>query len=215
MRRGAGSAAAARCGLGAFLFATVGWVERQRDPTPYELHPECWVCPRLSPGSTQPTTKRRKPMAVKRLGIIMNGVTGRMGTNQHLVRSIVAIRNEGGVTLGNGDRVMPDPDPGRPQRGEARRAGQGATASRASRPTSTRRWPTGTTPCSSTPPPRRCGPRCWPRPSTPASTSTARSRSPPPWKRRWRSCARPRPPASAMAWCRTSCSCRACGSSSC
>jgi predicted dehydrogenase len=48
-------------------------------------------------------------MAVQRLGIIMNGVTGRMGTNQHLVRSIVAIRKEGGVALRNGDRVMPDP----------------------------------------------------------------------------------------------------------
>jgi predicted dehydrogenase len=48
-------------------------------------------------------------MAVKRLGIIMNGVTGRMGTNQHLVRSIGAIRKEGGVVLSNGDRVMPDP----------------------------------------------------------------------------------------------------------
>jgi predicted dehydrogenase len=48
-------------------------------------------------------------MAVQRLGIIMNGVTGRMGTNQHLVRSIGAIRNEGGVTLASGDRVMPDP----------------------------------------------------------------------------------------------------------
>src|SRR3972149_1969330 len=39
----------------------------------------------------------------------MHGVTGRMGLNQHLVRSIVAIRKEGGVTLPNGDRVMPDP----------------------------------------------------------------------------------------------------------
>ena len=48
-------------------------------------------------------------MATRRLGIIMNGVTGRMGTNQHLVRSIVAIRNEGGVPLSNGERVMPDP----------------------------------------------------------------------------------------------------------
>lgn len=48
-------------------------------------------------------------MATRRLGIIMNGVTGRMGTNQHLVRSIVAIRKEGGVKLPNGDRVMPDP----------------------------------------------------------------------------------------------------------
>jgi len=48
-------------------------------------------------------------MAVKRLGIVMNGVTGRMGTNQHLIRSIVAIRNQGGVALANGDRAMPDP----------------------------------------------------------------------------------------------------------
>jgi predicted dehydrogenase len=48
-------------------------------------------------------------MAEHRLGIIMNGVTGRMGMNQHLVRSIVAIRAQGGVRLKNGDRVMPDP----------------------------------------------------------------------------------------------------------
>ena len=48
-------------------------------------------------------------MAVHRLGIIMNGITGRMGLNQHLVRSIVAIRAQGGVTLKNGDRMMPDP----------------------------------------------------------------------------------------------------------
>lgn len=39
----------------------------------------------------------------------MHGVTGRMGLNQHLVRSIVAIRNQGGVRLANGDTVMPDP----------------------------------------------------------------------------------------------------------
>jgi predicted dehydrogenase len=48
-------------------------------------------------------------MAERRLGIVMNGVTGRMGTNQHLVRSICAIRSAGGVTLANGDRAMPDP----------------------------------------------------------------------------------------------------------
>src|SRR3984893_10461481 len=48
-------------------------------------------------------------MAKKRLGIIMNGVTGRMGTNQHLVRSIVAIRAQGGVRLKNGDHIVPDP----------------------------------------------------------------------------------------------------------
>jgi predicted dehydrogenase len=48
-------------------------------------------------------------MAERRLGIVMHGVTGRMGTNQHLIRSIAAIRAQGGVTLSNGDRVMPDP----------------------------------------------------------------------------------------------------------
>src|SRR5215472_8694717 len=48
-------------------------------------------------------------MATRRLGIVMYGVTGRMGLNQHLVRSIVAIRAQGGVALSNGDRVMPDP----------------------------------------------------------------------------------------------------------
>jgi predicted dehydrogenase len=45
----------------------------------------------------------------KRIGIIMHGVTGRMGTNQHLVRSILEIRRQGGVALANGTRVMPDP----------------------------------------------------------------------------------------------------------
>ncbi|MBI5382871.1 MAG: Gfo/Idh/MocA family oxidoreductase [Opitutae bacterium] len=43
------------------------------------------------------------------IGIIMNGVTGRMGTNQHLIRSILAIRQQGGVRLANGDVIMPDP----------------------------------------------------------------------------------------------------------
>ena len=45
----------------------------------------------------------------ERIGIIMNGVTGRMGTNQHLVRSILAIREQGGVLLEDGTRIMPDP----------------------------------------------------------------------------------------------------------
>ena len=48
-------------------------------------------------------------MTERRLGIIMHGVTGRMGTNQHLVRSILAIRAEGGVALEDGSRVMPEP----------------------------------------------------------------------------------------------------------
>jgi predicted dehydrogenase len=48
-------------------------------------------------------------MADIRLGIVMHGVTGRMGKNQHLIRSILAIREQGGVTLSNGDRVLVDP----------------------------------------------------------------------------------------------------------
>lgn len=47
--------------------------------------------------------------SAKRLGIIMHGVTGRMGMNQHLIRSIAAIRHDGGVVLSDGSRVMPDP----------------------------------------------------------------------------------------------------------
>lgn len=48
-------------------------------------------------------------MATIPVGIIMHGVTGRMGKNQHLIRSIVAIREQGGVLLANGDRLLPDP----------------------------------------------------------------------------------------------------------
>ena len=48
-------------------------------------------------------------MTTRRLGIVMHGVTGRMGMNQHLIRSIKAIREQGGVSLTNGDRIMPDP----------------------------------------------------------------------------------------------------------
>jgi predicted dehydrogenase len=43
------------------------------------------------------------------IGIVMNGVTGRMGLNQHLIRSIVAIRAQGGVPMPDGSRLMPDP----------------------------------------------------------------------------------------------------------
>jgi len=48
-------------------------------------------------------------MATQRIGIIMHGVTGRMGYNQHLIRSIQAIIQEGGLMLSNGDRLIPDP----------------------------------------------------------------------------------------------------------
>jgi predicted dehydrogenase len=48
-------------------------------------------------------------MTQRSLGIIMNGVTGRMGMNQHLIRSVVAIRAAGGVTLYDGSKVQLDP----------------------------------------------------------------------------------------------------------
>jgi predicted dehydrogenase len=48
-------------------------------------------------------------MKTHKIGIIMNGVTGRMGTNQHLIRSIVAIIKQGGVKLGPSETIMPDP----------------------------------------------------------------------------------------------------------
>ena len=48
-------------------------------------------------------------MSTKRIGIIMHGVTGRMGMNQHLVRSILEIRKQGGVLLKDGTCLMPDP----------------------------------------------------------------------------------------------------------
>jgi len=46
---------------------------------------------------------------VHRIGIIMNGVTGRMGTNQHLMRSIVEIIKQGGVKISPSEFIMPDP----------------------------------------------------------------------------------------------------------
>jgi predicted dehydrogenase len=48
-------------------------------------------------------------MATQRIGVILNGVTGRMGTNQHLVRSILAIIKQGGVKVSPELTLMPDP----------------------------------------------------------------------------------------------------------
>lgn len=48
-------------------------------------------------------------MTTHRIGIIMNGVTGRMGTNQHLLRSIVAIIKQGGLRISSDEVIMPDP----------------------------------------------------------------------------------------------------------
>jgi len=48
-------------------------------------------------------------MKEHKVGIIMNGVTGRMGTNQHLIRSIAEIVKQGGVRVTPGETIMPDP----------------------------------------------------------------------------------------------------------
>jgi predicted dehydrogenase len=48
-------------------------------------------------------------MARRPIGIIMNGVTGRMGYRQHLLRSVLAIREQGGLPLADGTRLWPEP----------------------------------------------------------------------------------------------------------
>ncbi|MGI6494493.1 MAG: Gfo/Idh/MocA family protein [Kiritimatiellia bacterium] len=51
---------------------------------------------------------KKKPV-VHKIGIILNGVTGRMGTNQHLMRSIVPILRQGGVKVSPTEAILPDP----------------------------------------------------------------------------------------------------------
>jgi predicted dehydrogenase len=46
---------------------------------------------------------------IHNIGIIMNGVTGRMGLNQHLRRSIAAIIRQGGVRISDSETIMPRP----------------------------------------------------------------------------------------------------------
>jgi predicted dehydrogenase len=53
-------------------------------------------------------TKENK-LSESTIGIIMNGVSGRMGYRQHLLRSILAIREQGGVLLSDGSRVQVEP----------------------------------------------------------------------------------------------------------
>ncbi len=47
-------------------------------------------------------------VAIRSIGIVLDGATGRLGSTQHL-RALMAIRGEGGLALGNGDRLMPEP----------------------------------------------------------------------------------------------------------
>ncbi len=47
-------------------------------------------------------------MGERTIGVVIEGATGRLGTTQHL-RSLMAIRSEGGLPLANGDRLVPEP----------------------------------------------------------------------------------------------------------
>ena len=47
-------------------------------------------------------------MAARTIRIVVDGATGRLGGTQHL-RSLLAIRSEGGLPLRNGDRLVPEP----------------------------------------------------------------------------------------------------------
>jgi predicted dehydrogenase len=47
-------------------------------------------------------------MTRRAIGIVLNGVTGRMGNRQHLVRSLLAIREQGGLPLRDGSRLWPE-----------------------------------------------------------------------------------------------------------
>src|SRR3954452_8443630 len=48
-------------------------------------------------------------METRKIGIILNGVTGRMGTNQHLIRSVLAIMKQDGIKVSDDLRLMPEP----------------------------------------------------------------------------------------------------------
>lgn len=71
----------------------------------------CSFTNRLPPDTSQPQTHH--------VGVIMNGVTGRMGTNQHLIRSIMAIRFQGGLRCSEGGHHRAEPDPCRSKHREA------------------------------------------------------------------------------------------------
>lgn len=75
----------------------------------------CHTLGKRLPNEGQPSMRARKHIvttatpAVREIGIIMNGVSGRMGYRQHLVRSILAIRDAGGVELPDGSKVTVRP----------------------------------------------------------------------------------------------------------
>ena len=143
------------------------------------------------------------------IGIVMNGVTGRMGYRQHLVRSILAIREQGGVPLADGAGSGPS----RCWSAATRTSWRSSPAARprpTGPPTWTRRSPTTDGRSTSTPRspgPRRGDPQGHRRRQAHLHREADRrdlrggARAGPAGRRRR---------ASSTAWCRTSSSCRAC-----
>jgi hypothetical protein len=138
-------------------------------------------------------------MAERRIGIIMHGM------NQHLIRSILAIRAQGGVELADGTKIVPEPLlVGRnPAKLETLAAAHGLDRfaldldAALEDPDYEIFFDAAST-------------RLRGGPSPPASTSTARSRSPRPSRRRSQCIAPRKTPASGKAWSRTSSGCRGC-----
>jgi hypothetical protein len=71
--------------------------------------PDCCIADTAQSGGGSGPYRTRCRLKAIRLGIIMNGVTGPDGNDQHLVRSINAIRAQGGIALQDGRTIMPDP----------------------------------------------------------------------------------------------------------
>jgi len=113
-------------------------------------------------------------MATRTIGIVIDGATGRLGTTQHL-RALLAMRGEGGLPLGNGDRLMPEPVllgamPRDSPRWPRRAAGSDGAL------IATRAWQIRRSTSISMPPRRAAVPTAPARPLPPASMSTSRSR---------------------------------------
>ena len=146
-------------------------------------------------------------MTTRTIGIVVEGATGRLGTTQHL-RSLMAIRGEGGLVLGNGERLVPEPVLlGRnPEKLAALAAAQGGL-----------KWSTDRDACLADPEIAiistrqrlAAGQGAPPRRSPPASTSISKSRSPATLDEALDLARGAQPPGSKTASSRTNCFCRA------
>ena len=122
-------------------------------------------------------------MGDRRIGVIINGATGRMGTTQHMA-NLLAIAAEGGLKLNNGDRLIPELLLVGRDAGRLRPSWRPRTATCAGPRTWQRRWPARTRSSWIARPPAAVRSACA-RPSPRASTSISKSRRRPPSTKRW------------------------------